>query len=113
MGNIGSPKEAVLSSFFQKSFLNVLSLAIKSKIFPLIREKEDEERSPLPHNLEGAVKVKVAQSRLTLCDPMDYTGHGILQARILECVAFPFSIGSFQSSDCTQVSCIAGRFFTS
>ena len=32
------------------------------------------------------VKVKVAQSCLTFCDPMDYTVHGILQARILECV---------------------------
>ena len=35
------------------------------------------------------VKVKIAQSCLTLCDPMDYTVHGILQARILEWVAFP------------------------
>ena len=35
--------------------------------------------------------VKVAQSCLTLCNPMDYTVHGILQARILEWVAFPFS----------------------
>ena len=33
---------------------------------------------------------------LTLCDPMGYTVHGILQARILECVAFPFSGGSSQ-----------------
>ena len=41
------------------------------------------------------MKVKVAQSCLTLCDPMDYTAHGILQARILECVAFPFSRGIF------------------
>ena len=40
------------------------------------------------------VKVKVAQSCPTLCDPMDYTVHGILQARILEWVAFPFSRGS-------------------
>ena len=39
------------------------------------------------------VKVKVAQSCPTLCDPMDYTVHGILQARILEWVAFPFSRG--------------------
>ena len=42
------------------------------------------------------VKVKLAQSCLTLCDPMDYIVHGILQARILECVAFPFSRGSSQ-----------------
>ena len=38
-----------------------------------------------------SVKVKVAQSCPTLWDPMDYTVRGILQARILEWVAFPFS----------------------
>ena len=37
------------------------------------------------------VKVKVTQPCLILCDPMDYTVHGILQARILEWVAYPFS----------------------
>ena len=40
------------------------------------------------------VKVKVAQSYLTLCNPMDYRVHGILQDRILEWIAFPFSRGS-------------------
>ena len=35
-------------------------------------------------------QVKVAQSCLTLCDPMDYTVHGIIQARILDWVGFPF-----------------------
>ena len=44
---------------------------------------------------------------------MDYTIHGILQARILESVAFPFSRGSSQPRDQTQVSHIAGGFFTS
>ena len=39
---------------------------------------------------------------------MDYTVHGILQARILEWVAFPFSRGSSQPRDQTQVSGIAG-----
>ena len=43
---------------------------------------------------------------------MDYTVHGILQARILEWVAFPFSRGSSQPRDRTQVSRIAGGFFT-
>ena len=37
------------------------------------------------------LKVKVSQSCPTLCDPMDYTAHRILQARILEEVAFPFA----------------------
>ena len=59
------------------------------------------------------MKVKVAQLCLTLCSPMDYTVHGILQARILEWVAVPFSTGSSQPRDWTQVSHIAGRFFTS
>ena len=45
--------------------------------------------------------------------PWDYTVHGILQARILEWVAFPFSRGSSQPGDWTQVSHTAGGFFTS
>ena len=44
---------------------------------------------------------------------MDYTVHGILRDRILECVAFPFLRGSSQPRDWTQVSCIAGRSFSS
>ena len=58
-------------------------------------------------------KGKVTQSCLTLCNPMDYTVCGILQARILEWVAFPFSRESFQPRDWTQVFCIADRSFTS
>ena len=64
------------------------------------------------------VKMKATQSRLILCDPMDCSlpgsfVYGILQARILEWVAFPFSRRSSQPRDQTQVSLIAGRFFTS
>ena len=44
---------------------------------------------------------------------MDYAVLGIPQARILEWVVFPFSRGSFQDRDQTQVSCIARGFFTS
>ena len=58
-------------------------------------------------------EVKVAQSCMTLCDPMDYTVHGILQARILEWVAGPSSRESSQPRDQTQVSHITGGFFTS
>ena len=36
-------------------------------------------------------ELKVTQSCLTLCTPMDYTVHGILQATIVEWVAYPFS----------------------
>ena len=59
------------------------------------------------------VKVKVAQSCLTLCDSMVYTVHGILQARILEWVAVPFFRESSQPRDGTQVSHVAdGRGFS-
>ena len=47
------------------------------------------------------------------CDVMDYTVHGILQARILKWIAFPFSRGFSQPRDQTQVFRIAGEFFTS
>ena len=43
----------------------------------------------LPTSLESEVKVKVSKLYLTLCDPMDYAVHGILQVRVLEWVAFP------------------------
>ena len=56
------------------------------------------------------VKVKITQSCLTLCNCIVC---GILQARILECIAIPFSRGSSQSRDWIQVSRIAGGFFTS
>ena len=59
------------------------------------------------------MKVKVAQFCLALCNPMDYTVYGILQARILEWVAVPFSRGFSQTRDQTLVSHTAGRFFTS
>ena len=60
--------------------------------------------------------VLVAQSCLTLCDPMDCSPPGssvyeIFQARILEWVAISFSWVSSQARDGTRVSCTAGRFF--
>ena len=63
------------------------------------------------------VKVLIDQLCLTLfnsmdCSPPGSSVHGILQARILEWVAIPFSRGSSGPIDETQVSCIAGRFFT-
>ena len=59
------------------------------------------------------MKVKVAQLCTTLRYRMDYRVHGILRARILEWVAVPFCRESSQPRDGTQVSRIAGRFFTS
>ena len=55
--------------------------------------------------------LKVTQSYPTLRKTVDSTVHGILRARILEWVAFPFPRGSSQPRDQTPVSRIAGRFF--
>ena len=72
---------------------------------PLYRDEDSMDacicRAELHHSspettttLLSAMKVKVAQLCPTLCDPMNYSVHGILQARILEWVAFSFSRGS-------------------
>ena len=75
------------------------------------------DRNDLELEAVKSLSMKVAQSCLTLCDPMDYSPpgfslHGILQARILEWVAIPFSRRSSQPREKTRVSCIAGIFFT-
>ena len=62
------------------------------------------------------MKVLVVQSCPTLCNPVDCSppdssAHGILQARLLEWVAMPYSRGSCKPQNRTQISCIAGRFF--
>ena len=70
--------------------------------------------------LDWATELKLLQSHLTLCYPMDCnlpgsSVHGILQARILEWVAMPSSRGSFGPRDWTLVSniyCTARGFFT-
>ena len=72
----------------------------------------NEESSP-----DASVYVLVDQLCPTLCDPMDCSNpgssvHEILQARILEWVAIPFSKGSSWPRDQTQISCSEGRFFS-
>ena len=56
--------------------------------------------------------MKVTQLCPTICNLKDYIVNGILQARILEWVAIVFSRGSSPPVNPTQVSCIAGGFFT-
>ena len=81
----GKPKNTGVGSLFplQRIFLiqesNWGLLHCRRILYRVIRE---------------ALKVKVAQSCPTLCYPMDSTVHGILQARIMEWVDFPFSKGS-------------------
>ena len=80
---------------------------------------ESLSRFPSSCRMLGAhssIESEVAQSCLTLCDPMDcslpgFSLHGLLQARVLEWVAISFSRGSSQRRDRTLVSCIPGRRF--
>ena len=57
------------------------------------------------------LKLKVSQSCLTLCEPMDSPWNSLGQNTTW--VAISFSRGSSQPTDQTQVSCVAGGFFTS
>ena len=78
-----------------------ISISQSSWIFPLQNTKE--------------VEVKWSESCSAMSNslwPQVYTVHEILQASILEWVTIPFSRGYSQLKDWTQVSCIAGRFFT-
>ena len=82
-------------------------LRISKKFFPYTYWKK-----------KSTYKVLVTQLCPIVCDFMDYSPqssfvHGILQERIMEWIAIPFSKGSSLPRDWTQMSYIAGRFFTS
>ena len=83
-----------------------------------VRRADIVIQSPfLSRRLKKKVKMLVAHSCPTLCDPMagilpGSSVHGILQASILEWVANPFSRGSSWPRDWTRVSCTSGGFFT-
>ena len=92
-------------NIYQPAHLSVSGPA--SSTFPLVIFLNSlwGQRLPKLHSFVLLkVKVKVAQSCPTLFDPMVCTIHGILQARILELVAFPFCRGSSQPRDQTQGS---------
>ena len=86
---------------------------LSNRNYPLLRKDKDLAEM----ETQWYMKVLVAQSCLTLYDPMDCSlpgssVHGVLQARILEWVAIPFSRGSSWPRDRTWVSCTASRVFT-
>ena len=107
------------------TFKNCESLLYTWNLYNIIYQvKWSESRSVVSHSLwpHGVYSNLCSQLLEVKCKSlshvrslwlMDYIVRGILQARILEWVAFPFSRGSSQPRDWTQVSCIAGRFFTS
>ena len=109
--SIGFPRREYWSELPFPSPRDLLSLGIEPRSPALQADSLPAEPPGSPYSCLSEW-LKVAQSWQTLCDPMDYTLHEILQARILKWVAFPFSRGSSQPRDQTGVSCIAGRFFT-
>ena len=81
------------------------------------RDQDDRIGKSWAHFYQRKSENKVAQSCLTLCNPMDcslpgFSIHGILQARIPKWVFISFFRRSSQPKDQTQVSHIAGRLFT-
>ena len=116
--NILRPVEAgpLFVTLIDVFFIQRLSFLSSSN---LDREASTPQRRVLIVQMQWSeMKVLVAQSCLTLCDPMDCSPpgpsvHGILQARILEWAAITLSRGSSQPRDRTQVSCTAVRLFTS
>ena len=83
---------------------------------PLIVSSEHHKTDRLFYSLLHFLQVSESESYLVMSNslrPHGLYSHGLLQSRILEWVAFPFSRGSSQPRDRTQVSCMADRFFTS
>ena len=84
----------------------------------MLIKRTPSTRSPLALTLPFIVYVGVSRSVVSdslhpiNCSWPGSSVRGILQARILKWIAIPFSRGSSQPRDWTQVSCIAGRFFT-
>ena len=110
-------KSSVCSGCGERQRLNsnkhlfYIEVSIQNWLFPVAFSFEQLFSSSNQYN------VCVTHSVVSLCDPMDCSPpgssvNGILQAKILEWVAIPFPRGSSQPKDRTQVSCIAGRFFT-
>ena len=89
----------------------------ESEILKTSKQTLENNSETTVQTLIISCEVKVAQSCPTLCDPMDYSPpvtsvHGNLQAKILMRVAISYFRGSSWHRGRTQVSCIAGRFFT-
>ena len=111
----GSPQGSPLPGAFQARTLEWVAISPSGESFPRRDRSPGRDLYLLSHReAPGVCKlcVKVAQSCPTLCNPADYTVHGILQARRLQWAAIPFSRGSSQPRDRTQVSRITGGFFT-
>ena len=91
-------------------FCNFCKAWKESVVFPISLIAQLVKSPPAMQEIDWLIESQLCPA---LCDPMNYTVHGILQARILEWVTFLFSRGSSQPRDRIQVSRIASRVFTS
>ena len=101
------------SQFLKINTVNNICKMVKKKKKKCLKNQVLRIRSNRTLTFLCCCAVFSHQSCPTFHDPMDYLVHETLQARILERVTFPFSRGSSQPRDRTQVSRIAGGFFTS
>ena len=100
-------QDAMILVFWMLNFkptFSLSSLTLIKRLFKFLFMYESEHVS--------CSVVSNSATPWTVARPPGFSVHGILQARILEWVAIPFSRGSYQPRDQTQVSCTAGRFFT-
>ena len=84
--------------------ISVLTSGITKSYIHFKEQISKNKKIKVENMLYFFVKVKVALSCLMLCDPMDYSSpgssvHGMLQARVLECIAIPLSWRSSQPKD--------------
>ena len=116
---------SIINSFADEEFEVKRCLIILIKIMKLHGEFESKPRKFTHLNTtklhwgllwwfsSKEIKVKISQLCTTLWEPTDYRIQGILQARTLEWVAFPFSSGSFKPRTGSRVSSIAEGYFSS
>ena len=112
-----SYSSAIFFPLSNSSFLTWILLHASTIFYLSVSLVINTKLPPTSHHCKVKVKVQVTWSCPALCNPVDYgppgsSVHGLLQTRILEWAAMPSSRGSFQHRNQTQVSHIAGRFFT-
>ena len=105
--------DRMISVRFQGKSFNIIVI----QVYAPTSNAEEAEAEQFSEDLQDLLESEVAQLCPTLCNPMVWSlpgssVHGIVQARTLEWVAISFSRGSSWHRDQTQVSCIAGKFFT-
>ena len=102
--------KVTIFSTYQSDLFWRVGTKTESQLVNSIRSSKHGSKWPLLFLRKSVSRVQLSDSMN--CSPPGSACHGILQSRILEWVAIPFSRRSSWTRDQTQVSCIADRFFT-